>query len=353
MRSSRSATSKRRSRLKPPRRSSTSAAPASVRSSTNVHELPLQGRQVTDLIMLVGAAVQTGTSDSRSMQGGVSISVAGGLSFGVAYLLDGAMHNNPQNNANLPMPFPDALQEFSVATSGLSAQNGIHSGASVNAVTRSGTNAFHGNAFEFLRDRRFNATDPFARIGRDGKRVDDGLNRHQYGGHARRTDRARPAVLLRRLPGHSTAPAAVSEHRLRADGRDAGRRFHRVRLARVPGADRSRLARRSSATASVPALFSPAALNLVRRLPATTDPCGQITYTTSDDRDEATGGRPRRLPVEPEPFAVRPLHDDGAQEAVAVRAGSRQRADDRHAGARQPGAVGRRGQHASCSATTW
>ena len=45
----------------------------------DVHELPLQGRQVTDLIMLVGAAVQTGTADSRSMQGGVNISVAGGL----------------------------------------------------------------------------------------------------------------------------------------------------------------------------------------------------------------------------------------------------------------------------------
>src|SRR5687767_6097637 len=148
----------------------------------DVHELPLQGRQVTDLIMLVGAAVQTGTADSRSMQGGVNISVAGGLTFGVAYLLDGAMHNNPQNNANLPMPFPDAVQEFSVATSGLTAQNGIHSGASVNAVTRSGTNSLHGNVFEFLRDRRFNATDPFARIGSDGKRVDDGLNRHQYGG---------------------------------------------------------------------------------------------------------------------------------------------------------------------------
>ena len=66
---------------------------------------------------------------------------------------------------NLPLPFPDALQEFSVATSGLSAQNGMHSAASVNAVTKSGTNSFHGNAFEFLRDHRFNATNPFAAIG--------------------------------------------------------------------------------------------------------------------------------------------------------------------------------------------
>jgi len=69
----------------------------------------------------------------------VNISVAGGLDFGVAYTLDGAMHNDPQNSSSMPLPFPDALQEFQVATSALSAQNGVKSGASVNAVTKSGT----------------------------------------------------------------------------------------------------------------------------------------------------------------------------------------------------------------------
>jgi hypothetical protein len=80
------------------------------------------------------------------------------------------------------MPFPDALQEFRVQTSGLSAQNGMHAAASVNAVTKSGTNSFHGNAFEFLRDHNLNATSPFAVIGKDGKRQDDGLRRSQFGG---------------------------------------------------------------------------------------------------------------------------------------------------------------------------
>src|SRR5688572_13980753 len=159
-----------------------SAGISSVVENERIVELPLQGRQVTDLIVLAGAAVQTTTAGTRSMQGGVGIAVAGGLSFGVAYQLDGATHNDPQNNLNLPLPFPDALQEFSVATSGLSAQNGMHSGASVSAVTKSGTNALHGNAFEFLRDKRFNATDPFASIGPDGKRRDDGLQRNQFGG---------------------------------------------------------------------------------------------------------------------------------------------------------------------------
>src|SRR5258706_3795491 len=131
---------------------------------------------------MAGAAVQVTNAPQRAVPGGLGVSVAGGQSFGVAYLLDGAMHNNPQDNLNLPFPFPDALQEFSVATSGLSAQHGMHASAAVNAVTKSGTNRFSGNAFEFVRDRRFNATNPFAQIGPNGKRVDDGLKRNQFGG---------------------------------------------------------------------------------------------------------------------------------------------------------------------------
>ena len=262
-----------------------SAGISDVVENERIVELPLQGRQVTDLIVLAGAAVQTGTSDSRSMQGGVSISVAGGLSFGVAYMLDGATHNNPQNNANLPMPFPDALQEFSVATSGLSAQNGVHSGASVNAVTKSGTNALHGNAFEFFRDRRFNATDPFALIGADGKRVDDGLNRNQYGG---------------------TLGGPIVRDRLFFFGGYQGTRVKQLpsdEIDYVPTA--AMLAGDFTAFASPacqgrtvtlaapfvnnrisPALFSPAALNLARRLPTTTDPCGQLTHQTSNSSDQ-------------------------------------------------------------------
>ena len=89
--------------------------------------------------MLAGAAVQSGTPSARTFPGGVTISVAGGLPIGVGYLLDGASHDSPQSNVNLPMPFPDALQEFRVATSGLTAQNGMHAAASVNAITKSGT----------------------------------------------------------------------------------------------------------------------------------------------------------------------------------------------------------------------
>jgi hypothetical protein len=109
------------------------------------------------------------------MPGGQSISVAGGLAFGVGYFLDGALHTDLYDAMNLPFPFPDALQEFKVETSALSAQSGMKSAAAINAVTRSGTNAFHGNAFEFLRNGVFNARNAFA-----PKR--DSLKRNQYGG---------------------------------------------------------------------------------------------------------------------------------------------------------------------------
>jgi hypothetical protein len=134
-----------------------SAGISEVVEQERILELPLQGRNPVDLIILAGAAVQTTRGGPRDSAQSVGISVAGGQRYGIAYLLDGAMHTDTYNNQNLPLPFPDALQEFSVSTSGLSAQSGMHSAASVSAVTKSGTNRFSGEAFEFLRDKRFNA----------------------------------------------------------------------------------------------------------------------------------------------------------------------------------------------------
>src|SRR6187401_1323169 len=80
-----------------------SAGISTVVEQERIVELPLQGRQVTDLIVLAGAAVETGRPNSRNFQGGVNISVAGGLQFGVAYTLDGTMHNDVQNSGGLPL----------------------------------------------------------------------------------------------------------------------------------------------------------------------------------------------------------------------------------------------------------
>jgi hypothetical protein len=262
-----------------------SAGISEVVEQERIVELPLQGRQVTDLIVLAGAAVETGRPNNRSFQGGVNISVAGGLSFGVAYTLDGAVHNDPQNAGGLPLPFPDALQEFRVATSGLSAQSGMHSGASVNAVTKSGTNKYSGNVFEFVRDRHFNATSPFASIGPDGKRRDDGLKRNQFGGtlggpimrdklfffagyQGTRT-RVTPADQIAYVP---TPAMLAGDFTAVASAACAGRQ---INLG--AGFVNNRID---------PARFSPAALNLAKKLPSSTDPCGATSYALPDDRDE-------------------------------------------------------------------
>src|SRR5688500_13740096 len=258
-----------------------------VGENERIEELPLNGRQATDLIILAGAAVQGAGSDSRAMSGGVGISVAGGTSFGVAYTLDGAMHNNPYNNLNLPLPFPDAMQEFRVETSSTNANNGMHSGASVNAVTKSGTNLLHGDLFEFFRNHRFNATDPFAQIDpATGEREGDGLNRNQFGGTIGgpiKTDRlfffaAYQGTQFRSTPSNfesfvPTAAMLAGDFTAFASAACAGRNVS----LRAPFVN-NRVG---------PASLSPAALAIAAKLPRTTDPCGRVQYARTRPTDES------------------------------------------------------------------
>ncbi len=138
-------------------------------------DLPLNGRQATDLIQLTPAAIQGGVNGTAGFPGGQNISIGGGLLSGVGYFLDGTLYNNPFDATNLPFPFPDALEEFKVETSTLTAQNGIHSAAAINAVVKSGTNEFHGDAFDYLRNGDMNARNFFAA-------ARDTLKRNQFGG---------------------------------------------------------------------------------------------------------------------------------------------------------------------------
>src|SRR5579864_7286780 len=142
-----------------------------------IMELPLNGRDVHQLIFLAGMANYPGTASLNSVRNypTVVVSVAGGAPDSVGYALDGIIHQDPYNNLSLPLPFPDALQEFKVETSAIQPQYGYHSTATVNAITRSGTNQFHGDLFEFLRNGDLNARDFFAK-------TRDTLKRNQFGG---------------------------------------------------------------------------------------------------------------------------------------------------------------------------
>jgi hypothetical protein len=146
-------------------------------------ELPLNGRNVSDLIGLGGASVQTGTTQTRWFSGLPVISIGGGVAAGGAggsnlfsteYSLDGANHLSYLNGTTMPIAFPDAVQEFKAETSGQTAQRGAST--SVSIVTKSGTNNFHGDVFEFLRSDGFgSAREYFSTVASTYKR-------NQFGG---------------------------------------------------------------------------------------------------------------------------------------------------------------------------
>ncbi|HEY6400091.1 MAG TPA: carboxypeptidase regulatory-like domain-containing protein, partial [Blastocatellia bacterium] len=149
----------------------------SVIDQRRINELPLNGRNPTSLMLLV-AGVQQDRSDltSGATYPGVSpVSSNGARGNTTNYVLDGGSNNDHYSNAPNPTPNPDALQEFSVQTNNFSAEYGRNLGAVVNAVTKSGTNQFHGSAFEYLRHHSLNAANFFT-PGRS-----DGLKRNQFG----------------------------------------------------------------------------------------------------------------------------------------------------------------------------
>jgi len=245
-----------------------------------VEALPLEGRNPTSLIVLAGAAADTGAPTSRSMTTSRGIAITGGQPFAVSYLLDGAMHNNVLDGLNLPLPFPDALQEFSVETSSQNAQNGRQGSGTVNVVTKAGTNLLHGDLFEFARHHRFNAPAPFAAINpATGKRRDDGLVRNQFGGtlggpiatdrifffgaHQETRVSQTPADIITFIP---TAAMLAGD-------------FTGVASAACNARGAVTLRDPFLSNRINPALLSPAAVNIARRLPTTTDPCGRITYS--------------------------------------------------------------------------
>src|SRR4029453_17174783 len=145
--------------------------------------LPLNGRSVPQLIVLSGAAVgNTTLTDNRQYPNAVAISVAGGTGNSTMYLVDGGYNNDPQNNTGNPMPFPDALQEFKTENGVRNARYGMSTGATVNAVTKAGTNTFHGSLFDFVRDHSFNSIRFFERRENGGLGPGDGVEREEGGG---------------------------------------------------------------------------------------------------------------------------------------------------------------------------
>jgi hypothetical protein len=244
-------------------------------------ELPLNGRNVVELISLAGAATPgtNVTGATRDVFNTTYVSIAGGVSFGVGYSLDGAMHNNPYSNQALSVPFPDALQEFKVETSATGAQQGVHSAGSVSLVTKSGTNEIHGDLFEFVRNGMFNARNAFAtrrdtiKRNQFGGTIGGPMRKNKvffFGGYQGTTIRQDPSDLLSFVPtpamiaGDFTAFASPACNGGRATTLKAPFVNNRVD----------------------PALFSKPALAIAARMPSSSDPCGRVIYGNPDRPNE-------------------------------------------------------------------
>src|SRR5450755_341366 len=119
--------------------------------------MPLNGRDIIDLALL-----QPGVTESNDDNSGTgNFSIAGGRSDSVTFLLDGGNNNDLLDNSNVLDPNPDSIAEFRILTSDYTAEYGRNGGGVISVVTKSGTNSIHGSAFEFIRNRVFDANDYF------------------------------------------------------------------------------------------------------------------------------------------------------------------------------------------------
>jgi hypothetical protein len=141
-----------------------SATVGEVVDRIRIQELPLNGRNAMDLAAVVPGVISVAApSVVTNARNGPALVVAGGRDTSNEFRFDGTSHKNLTQNTGLNLPAPDALQEFRVVTSNVSAEYGRYTGGIVVAVTRAGTNDFHGTAWEYLRNKALNAKSYFAR----------------------------------------------------------------------------------------------------------------------------------------------------------------------------------------------
>ena len=253
-------------------------------------DLPLNGRQATDLILLAGGASIPPNSAGRFITThdyatSVGISIAGGQENGNNYLLDGGDHNDTHSNVNLPFPFPDALQEFSVQTNGASARYGLHPYAVVNAVTKSGTNQIHGDLFEFIRNGAFNARNHFAP-------TQDSLRRNQFGGTGGGPILKDRLFIFNGFQATRTRTAPPQSISFIPTAAMLGGDFSTVESAACQSSGKGVTLNDPTNNQPFPgnriptSRFSAPALNLAKLIPSPTDPCGKFTYAIPNPNNE-------------------------------------------------------------------
>jgi hypothetical protein len=158
----------------------TSGEISTVVNAKAVVQLPLNGRDPSTLVFLAPGATNVKNEAGTYITGPVfptetGASVNGGRQGSVFYLLDGVSNIDDYNMLTAPFPNADATQEFRVISNNFDARYGFAPSAVVTVETKSGSNHFHGGAFEFLRNQDLNAKNWFSH-------VVDPLRRNQFGG---------------------------------------------------------------------------------------------------------------------------------------------------------------------------
>jgi hypothetical protein len=147
----------------PPLVNTTSATSSDLIDDRRIVDLPLNGRNVIGLAVTVPGVLNVRApqqlSDARS---GPTMNVSGGRANMNLFMLNGAYFNNPSRNTGMNPPPPDAVQEIRIQTSNFDAEFGHNPGSQVTVVTKSGTDQYHGDVWEFLRNDALNARNFFS-----------------------------------------------------------------------------------------------------------------------------------------------------------------------------------------------
>jgi hypothetical protein len=162
----------------------TSATLGGVVTSTVITALPLPTRNVLDIMGTDAGVISSLVSPSGTItQGSNAFFVGGARQFSNNYILNGTDSNNYQFQTLaagiVPIPSPDAVQEFRTQTSLYDVSTGYSAGATINLITRAGTTQYHGVVYEFLRNTVLNANDYFQNAAGGSRPV---LRQNQFGG---------------------------------------------------------------------------------------------------------------------------------------------------------------------------
>ncbi len=137
-------------------------------TATELEKLPILDRNITSLLISLPGAGRyssgSGMAAAENQQADIQTPMNGQLAYSNGFLLDGTENHSNILGLAVVNPNPDALEEFKVTSSNYDAEFGNVSGALLQGTTKSGTNQLHGSAFEYLRNDKLNAADPFSHV---------------------------------------------------------------------------------------------------------------------------------------------------------------------------------------------